>query len=143
MGNEIADALVRLGTKCNSVRDIPIPKCNYKTSLVTSTFTKREHNLASDDTKNPFLPLLIHFTNKTHQKFFKGLDRRNSRIMTAFLDNKAPLRAFINNIDNSVSPICTFCLAEKQHNAHILFQCAAMSEARLLHLGASPKQYIS
>jgi ribonuclease HI len=89
IGNETADSLAKLGTSCESYIFVPLPLSFFKATLKEASFDNREQLLAVAVTSNPLRPLLIHFSSSTHTKFFQRLERRNSRVLTAFLDNKA------------------------------------------------------
>ena len=87
---------------------------------------------------NPLITLLTYFSDKSYVSFFKTLNRRNSRILTAFLDNRAPLKGFLYKIGKVRSPSCTYCNNGLQDNIHILLHCPALSYDRLSQLGPSP-----
>ena len=71
------------------------------------------------------------FSGIEHTRLFNFLDRRNSRILTTSLDNKAPLWASLFKIGKSSAPLCSFYLSACQNNVHILFQCPALAFERL------------
>ena len=90
IGNEKTDSLAKLGTSCESYISVPLPLSFIKATLKEASFDNREQLLVVAVTSNPLRPLLIHFSSSTLTKFFQRLDRRNSRVLTAFLDNNAP-----------------------------------------------------
>ena len=90
IGSETADSLAKLGTSCESYISVPLPLSFFKATLKEASFDNREQLLVVAVTSNPLRPLLIHFSSSTLTKFFQRLDRRNSRVLTAFLDNNAP-----------------------------------------------------
>ena len=138
LGNELADSLAKEGSSCTHVVPAPLPYSFFKSSLRYHSFAQRSFFCGQADTSNPLLPLLTSFTDLHYAKFFSKLNRRDSRILTAFLDNKAPLLSFLYKIGKSSSPRCTYCLEDIQDNLHILLRCPALSYERLTYLGPAP-----
>ena len=134
----MADVLAKQGSTSSLILPAPLPTRHFKVSLRNSTFTERSSKCINSDSSNPLIPLLHHFSDISFTKFFNSLNRRNSRIITAFLDNKAPLQSFLFKIGKSHSPSCTYCHSAPQDNIHILLHCPALTYARLSHLGTSP-----
>ena len=137
-GNDLADTLAKEGITCSSIKTVPLPVSHYKTTLRDNSFTSRVNNWSDSTSSNPLLSLLTHYSLPQHIKFFRSLNRRNSRIITAFLDNRAPLQAFLNKIDDTINPNCSYCFSGRQDNYHVLFFCPALEFDRLQHLGSSP-----
>ena len=130
-GNEAADRLAKEGTTCTSVTTVPLPCCLMKSRLVTRLDSARCTSTASYKSSNPLYSLLCHLAHPVFTPFFTGLDRRSSRVLTSFLDNKAPLRSFLHTINLVDSPICDLCNICPQTNIHILSFCPAVSHHRL------------
>ena len=141
-GNELADTLAKQGSAGNLIFAAPLPTSHFKLYLKDCSFADRINSLSEADTTNPLLPLVTYFSGSQHAGFFYSLDRRNSRILTSFLDNKAPLRTFLHKIGRATSPTCSYCFTGRQDNAHILFDCPALAFERLQHLGPSPRQSV-
>ena len=137
-GNELADTLAKEGTISSSFKAVPLPVSHFKSSLREDIFTARVNSWSDSTSSNPLHSLLKHYSSPQHINFFKTLNRRNSRILTAFLDNRAPLQAFVNKLDATISPICSYCLSGRQDNSHVLFYCPSFELQRLRHLGSLP-----
>ena len=137
-GNDMADILAKEGSTSNHIIPAPIPTSIFKSALEDFNYTERSRKCQNSDTTNPLITLLTYFSDKSYVSFFKTLNRRNSRILTAFLDNRAPLKGFLYKIGKVRSPSCTYCNNGLQDNIHILLHCPALSYDRLSHLGPSP-----
>ena len=77
-------------------------------------------NTSSFITSNPLHDLLCSFASSSYTRFFHHLNRKHSRILASFLDNKAPLRSFLYTIN----------LVDSQDNIHILKFCPSLSYQR-------------
>ena len=137
-GNEMADTLAKEGSTSTVINAAPLPSSIFKSALQNSNFTERSRLCKTATTSNPLISLLHYFSEKPYTAFFKTLSRRNSRILTAFLDNRAPLKCFLYKIGKVHSPTCSYCHTGPQDNIHILLHCPALSYDRLTHLGPSP-----
>ena len=115
-----------------------LPKALFKRELLDHSLSSRLASQTAFVSSNPLSSLLICYASPHHLSFFKSLNRHNSRIMTAFLDNKAPLLSFLHKIGLAPSPICTYCTEVSQDNAHILLSCPAFDLQRLNLLGNNP-----
>ncbi|XP_063692777.1 uncharacterized protein LOC134824732 [Bolinopsis microptera] len=138
-GNELADTLAKEWTTCSFLKAVPLPTTLFKSTLRDNSYTTRATDWSAVATSNTLHSLLAHYSLPQHVSFFKSLNRRNSRILTAFLDNRAPLRAFLQKLDNTINPTCSYCLSGRQDNSHILVYCPALKFQRLRHLGFSPR----
>ena len=92
------------GVSCNGLKVVSLPRRHFKSSLLTSSFTSRQESLSTSDSSNPLLPLITFFSGIDHSRLFTSLDRRNSRVLTSLLVNKAPRRTFLFRIGKSSSP---------------------------------------
>ena len=87
-------------------------------------------NNSSFITSNPLHDLLCSFASPSYTRFFHHLNRKHSRILASFLDNKAPLRSFLYTINLVDLPTCNLCFMSQQDNIHILKFCPVLSYQR-------------
>ena len=137
-GNELADHLAKKGSNSTPIIPLGLPKSLFKRELFDHNLGARLDSQSAFVSSNPLCSLLICYASPRHLSFFKSLNRHNSRIMTAFLDNKAPLLSFLHKIGLVPSPICNYCTGVSQDNAHILLSCPALDLQRLTFLGNNP-----
>ena len=135
-GNERADALAKQATTTGLPTTVPPPSSILKTKLLNNSISSRIDHISTRQTSNPLNNILAHFASPTYLKFFHSLTRRNTRILTSFLDNRAPLKDFLFKIGLSSDPTCDFCESSNQTNEHILNSCPSISLQRSIHLGS-------
>ena len=129
-GNDLADTQAKHGTSMEHITAVPLPFSFLKKQISDSSSALFKNDISSWDTSNPLKPVLIAFSDQSFQGFFKSLQRRDSRIITSFLDNRAPLLAFLHKIGLSSDPFCNLCFMEPQTNIHVLNVCPALTRYR-------------
>ena len=135
-GNERADHLAKSATTSGTPLSIPLPTSVLKSILSTDTYSSRTDAISESLSSNPLLSLLAHYAHTDFVDFFSSLNRRNLRIITSFLDNKAPLKKFLHHIRLTTDSLCDLCSEPDQDNAHILYSCPALILQRLNILGS-------
>ena len=135
-GNERADHLAKSATTSGTPLSIPLPTSVLKSILSTDTYSSRTDAISESLSSNPLLSLLAHYAHTDFLDFFSSLNRRNLRIITSFLDNKAPLKKFLHHIGLTTDSLCDLCSEPDQDNAHILYSCPALILQRLNILGS-------
>ena len=136
-GNELADTLAKNGTTNSNIVSVPLPGSLMKRNLSFILDHAQSHSVSTFQTSNPLHNLLCDFSNSKFSSFFTSLNRRNSRILSSFLDNKAPLLSFLYKIYLVDSPICNLCCISPQDNIHILSFCPAVSHFRFQSFGTT------
>ena len=103
----------------------------------------------------PPLSLLAHHANTDFLDFFSSLNRRNLRIITSFLDNKAPLKKFFHHIGLTTKITHTFYTVAQllscsgltslaptplhQIPPHLIHSSFSTSFSLLRHIAATPR----
>ena len=98
--------------------------------------SSRTDAISESLSSNPLLSLLAHYAHMDFLDFFSSLNRRNLRIITSFLDNKAPLKKLLHHIGLTTDSLCDLCSEPDQDNAHILYSCPPLILQRLKILGS-------
>ena len=130
-GNERAVHLAKSATTSGTPLSIPLPTSVLKSILSTDTFSSRTDAISESLSSNPLLSLLAHYAHTDFLDFYSSLNRRNLRIITSFLDSKAPLKKFLYHIRLATDSLCDLCSEPDQDNAHILYSCPALILQRL------------
>ena len=132
-GNEDADQLAKAGTTNSNC---------YPASLPSSAFAASTQNILTSDIianlqekGNRVSCLLSPFTDHKFASFWSKLSRTNLRKVLAFLDNRAPLKAFLFKIGLADCPKCSICGEGQEDNYHLLFDCVGLTCQRLANFG--------
>ncbi len=129
-GNDRADTLAKEGTTSNTLIVVPLPRSVLKNKLNLSSYQSLSDSISSSTSSNPLKPLISLFASHSYKSYFKTLQRRNTRLLTSFLDNRAPLRYFLSLIHKIDDPYCTYCFGGIQTNAHLLLDCPTFTHQR-------------
>ena len=128
--------LAKWATISGTPLSIPLPTSVLKSILSTDTYSSRTDAISESLSSNPLLSLLAHYAHTDFLDFFSSLNRRNLRIITSFLDNKALLKKFLHHIGLTTDSLCDLCSEPDKDNAHILYSCPALILQRLNILGS-------
>lgn len=135
-GNEAADCLAREGSGTNLIGPEPffgIPDCSLKmelkrweTSMVMSNWNAA---IACRQSKRFIYPC-----EKSSRVLLK-LDKRNLRIIIGLLTGHCPCRYHLVKMNKLQDSRCRFCNIENETSEHLLCECSALIQRRILFLG--------
>ena len=126
-GNERADHLAKSATTFGTPLSIPLPTSALKSILSTDTYSSRTDAISESLSSNPLLSLLAHHAHTDFLDFFSSLNRRNLRIITSFLDNKAPLKKFLHHIGLTTDSLCVQNQTKITHTFYTVAQLLSCS----------------